>query len=216
MDVTLAVATTLGGALAGAVLGFLGALYVERRREKQHRLGLLVQLHTDLSRNAVRARGVIKQAAADKGGPLWDPSGPLSADIWEQASVAVASFIPFHLFMKLRTVYDELPFIAAFGERPEGAPDRAIAIQLVQRWVQLVEELQDEILGLPEARPIHRTYGNAWNFIRRRSAEAKALTAPQRSPVTKGDGEITTRDALIEDERIETATGWQVVEERKA
>lgn len=176
MDVALPLIAGLGGALVGSVAGFFGALHLESRKEAQRRRGILTALHTDLSDNAVKAR-VMLQKLEDEGreGPLWDSSGPVSADFWRATIVEMGSFLPFDLFFKLRVAYEELPFFKTFGDSPGQAPRQEEAVQLLEHWLKLIEGLQDEIIHLPEALAIRESVPQAFRFIRDRAEWKKRL-----------------------------------------
>ena len=185
MEAAITVAVGLGGALLGVIGGFWGALHLERRREIQRRQGMIAGLYTSLSDNAVKGRGLLQHLEEREVGPLWDAAGPVSADFWQVSMVDAGSFLPFDLFFKMRIAYEELPFIRTFGDHPERAPDKEAAVRLVQEWISLVEDVQGEILELPEAQAIKSKLGEAGRFISDRAKWKKDFWRARTEPREK-------------------------------
>jgi hypothetical protein len=162
-------AIAFGSALLGSVAGFLGALHLERRRDRKRRRGLIVMLEGDLFANAMKALDLRSRLESGN-----DPTfAPISLDVWRTIEVEASEFLPLDLLFKLRLAYEELRIHEeGFGAKRHGTET---AKKLIDLTVELVRQIEFELMNMKEFGVTGRALETYQRFTKERLSTIHAL-----------------------------------------
>jgi hypothetical protein len=78
-----------GGAVVGSVLGFLGALYLQRRRDRDEARGQILSIALEMGRQEDTIRHGIEQGQ--------QLSDEMRRDIWDRYNTTLTNWLPWHV-----------------------------------------------------------------------------------------------------------------------
>lgn len=154
MDVALTIIVGFGGAIVGAVAGFLGAVHIERQQTERTRVGMLRALASELQQNAAATIGVLY-------------SGRLTAtdfdnSTWRDVRFELAQFVEHRLYEDLAFVYLGLPGIERLAEGTLGNLSDSPTQDLVDKWLADLKDVRVRLIGLPQMRKFAGAFKRDW------------------------------------------------------
>jgi len=143
MDAAVIAVASFGSAVVGAVVGFAGAVFMERQRVRRTRVGIVRAVLGELRENASTALQVLH---------IGGRATEYSAETWRVANFELAQFVSDALYRKLLHIYSTLGAIERFSDQIGNDNSIArLAKKTLECWLTRINEAMNELLGLPEA-----------------------------------------------------------------
>lgn len=138
-----------GSALLGAVAGFFGAWFIEGRRAKETKRGMVRALLGELRRNGTLIFGRMASGVAIP---------QLSSHTWESAQFELSGFLGRTTLDKLVSVYALLPAVGQFHSGEISTEQRRVLAHLVDDIGAAV----DDLIALPLIRDLDEPPLSKW------------------------------------------------------
>lgn len=139
MEPAIAAIVGFGGALLGAVVGFLGALCMDTRRTHRTRTGVVRALTSELKQNA--ATIVLGLYVGQK------PTTECSSEMWRAAKFELAQFLDEVLYEEIDFLYTMLPAVESLSSHGSATKDTEVQCQ---KWLKRARKAMNALRQLPE------------------------------------------------------------------
>lgn len=139
MSVAITAIVGFGGALLGAIAGFLGALYIDTRRTRRTRIGIVRALILELTENGAAAAQVLYAGTR---------ATEYSSETWRAANFELAQFLDEALYKHIALLYMMLPAVKDLSSHPVVTKGTKA---LLDTWLEDTKKAMDGLWQLPEA-----------------------------------------------------------------